>query len=317
MTQVATGCTSGSALPPVVVVAGPTGAGKSDAALLLAENLNGVIINADSRQVYRDFCVITARPGPQETCRCPHELYGFLDTPVRLSAGRWAVQARQCVEAAHAAGLVPILTGGTGLYMRALLDGMAEIPAVEPELSARFVARCRTEGAPALHAELARLDPEYAARIHPNDRQRVVRALEVMAATGQTFTWWHSQTPAPPPWRVLRYGMGLPLAELAGRLALRIERMLEAGAVDEARAAMARCADPAAPGWSGIGCAELLAHLSGRLSLDEAKAVWLANTRAYAKRQLTWFRADARLTWFRPGEEASLLAQATERLSST
>lgn len=300
--------------PPVLVVAGPTGAGKSAAALLLGSELNGVIINADSRQVYRDFSIITARPGPDDLARCPHELYGFLETEARLSAGRWADMARVRVEAAHAAGKLPILTGGTGLYLKALLDGMAEIPPVDPEISAALAARCQAEGAPALHAELVYKDAAYAARIHPNDRQRIVRALEVIESTGYTFTWWHSRTPAPPAWTVLRYGMGLPLQELEPRLRQRIELMLEAGALAEARTAMTRCADAAAPGWSGIGCAELLAHVRGTWSLEAAREAWAANTRAYAKRQLTWFRADARLVWFRPGQETSLLEHARRLL---
>ncbi len=300
--------TNMDAQKPVLCVMGPTGAGKSATALLLAENLNGVIINADSRQVYQDFSIITARPNAQDESRCPHELYGFLATEDKLSAGRWAALAAQRIQNAHAQGKMPILVGGTGLYMKALLEGIAEIPAIEPTISAALLKRCSHEGAPSLHEELSGIDPDYAAKIHPNDKQRIVRALEVFYGTGQTFSAWHKQTPPAPAWSVLRMGIGLSLAELEPILQLRVEAMLEQGALDEAQKALHVCPNINAPGWSGIGCAELAAHLQGRIDLTEAKRLWIANTRAYAKRQLTWFRGDVRIAWFAPKDEQAVLA---------
>ncbi len=286
----------------VLCLVGPTGTGKSRLGLHIAERFRGAIINADSRQVYRDFPIITARPSPADEARCPHHLYGFLATEEKMSAGSWAGAALECIRTLHGEGRLPVLVGGTGLYLRALLDGIVDIPPVPGHVSARLLRECGEQGPEALHATLQRLDPVYAARIHPRDRQRIVRALEVHAATGKTFTWWHEHTPPPPPFRVLRLGLRLALDALTPLLEQRIRLMLEAGALDEAERALKGCPDPGAPGWSGIGCAELHAVLQGRLSLDEARTLWLKNTRAYAKRQLTWFRADPRIRWFTPDE---------------
>jgi len=263
----------------------------------MAEALQGEVINADSRQVYADFPLITAQPSPEERACCPHHLYGFLAAEKKISAGRWAEAAAAMAADILARGKTPLLVGGTGLYFQALLRGMAEIPPVDPQLTAALAARVDAEGAPRLHAELTRTDPAYAAKIHPNDRQRIVRALEVAQSTGRPFSWWHGNAMSAPLCSGPLLTLDAPLTWLEPRLARRIDLMLEAGALDEARAAMGRCADPTAPGWTGIGCAEALAHLQGKLSLIECRRLWLHNTRAYAKRQLTWFRArsEARL----------------------
>ena len=184
---------------PVICLAGPTGCGKTAAALTLAEALDGEVINADSRQVYSDFPLITAQPSPEEQACCPHHLYGFLPTEQKISAGRWADQAVAEAKAVLARGHVPLLVGGTGLYFQGLLHGIAEIPAIDPAITAALTARLAEEGPAALHAELAAKDPAYAARIHPNDRQRIVRALEVLAGTGHTFSWWHEHGMPEPP----------------------------------------------------------------------------------------------------------------------
>ncbi|MCH5277119.1 MAG: tRNA (adenosine(37)-N6)-dimethylallyltransferase MiaA [Desulfovibrionaceae bacterium] len=305
--------------PGLLCLAGPTGSGKTAAALNLARRLEragqrAVVINADSRQVYADFPLITAQPSAAEHAVCPHRLYGYLPATVTSSAGRWAERARAALAEADAQGLVPVLVGGTGLYLRALLDGMADIPAAPQAIRARLLENCRTDGSAALHARLAAIDPEYASRIHPHDRQRVLRALEVWESTGHTFSWWHSHTPPPLNRPVLRLGVGLPLDELTPLLHARILAMLKAGALDEARAALAQCPDTTAPGWSGIGCAELAAHLAGTLSLEECVELWTRNTRAYAKRQWTWFRADTRMVWHRPGDDEALAQRALKFL---
>lgn len=304
----------------VICLVGPTGAGKTAAALHLARTFGGGVVNADSRQVYRDFPVITAQPSPEERAVCPHLLYGFLPCTEKISAGVWTDKATAAIETlrrddlrrdeSRRDGLLPLLVGGTGLYLKTLLDGIADIPRVDPAIGARLERQCDELGAPALHARLAAIDPEYAARIHPNDRQRTVRALEVHEGTGRTLSWWHARPVPPPRFAALRLGMDMSLDELTPRLDRRIDLMLEAGALDEARAARALCDDPAAPGWSGIGCAELYRHLTGELTLAEARLLWLRNTRAYAKRQLTWFRADRRIRWVRPDDLDAMAALA-------
>jgi len=303
--------------PRVICLAGPTGTGKSAAAIALAKEINGVIINADSRQVYRDFPIITAQPGPADKACCPHLLYGFLDSDEPCTAGLWAQKAKDAIETILASGATPIFVGGTGMYMRALFDGIVDIPPVPASIFSQLEKRFHEEGGEILHRELAAADPDYACRIHPNDRQRVIRALGVMQGTGHTFSWWHAHTPPPAPYEVIRLAIGLPLSELTPLLAARIDQMLEAGAMAEAQKAKQRCDRSDAPGWSGIGCAELYRCLAGELTLAQARDLWIKNTRAYAKRQLTWFKADPRLTWFRPNEKAGLLREAKIRLTKT
>jgi len=289
-------------LPAVICLVGPTGAGKTAAALHLAERFAGTVINADSRQVYRDFPIITAQPTAEEQAQCPHRLYGFLETEARMSAGVWGDHATAAIDEALAQGRLPLLVGGTGMYVRALLDGIAAIPAIPRDIHVRWQERCAAEGPQRLHAMLCDIDAEYAARIHPNDRQRVTRALEVHEHTGRTFSEWHRSAMPAPRYRALRIGFAATLDALTPRLAHRIDLMLAAGALDEARRARVHCDDPSAPGWSGIGCAETYAHLVGSLDYEAMRHVWLHNTRAYAKRQLTWFRADTRLTWYAPDD---------------
>lgn len=297
---------------PVICLAGPTGCGKTAAALALARALDGEVINADSRQVYADFPLITAQPSAQERACCPHHLYGFLPTAQKISAGRWADMAVALVRDVLARGRVPLLVGGTGLYFQGLLHGIAEIPAVDPAITAALTARLAEEGSAALHGELAAADPAYAARIHPNDRQRIVRALEVLAATGRTFSWWHENAMPAPLCAGPLLVLDMELDALTPRLARRIDLMLDEGALDEARAARRHCDDASAPGWSGIGCAEVLAHLRGELSLEDCRRLWLHNTRAYAKRQRTWFRARREARFFAPRDLDGLLAAARE-----
>ncbi len=293
-----------------ICLAGPTGAGKTAAALALAHKLNGEVINTDSRQTYKDFPIITAQPSEAEYTVCTHHLYAFMPTEEKLSAGRWAERAVACVRDVLARGKVPLLVGGTGLYFRTVLEGMANIPPVPEHISAHFVARLQVEGREALHEELKHKDPVAAARIHPHDSQRIARALEVLAATGKTLSYWHTQN-APPPLRALYMGIHTALEQLTPRLNMRIEHMLKSGALDEANAAYARCADGNAPAWSGIGCAELHAYMSGTISFDEAVLCWQKNTRAYAKRQLTWFRAVKHLRWFE-GEDVDGMIDAAK-----
>lgn len=278
---------------PVICLAGPTGAGKTALAIELANSLGAEIINADSRQLYADFPVITAQPTAAEQAGIPHHLYGILPTTEKTTAGQWADQAATLAADIAGRGKMPLLVGGTGLYFQAILRGIAQIPDLDQEVVKRLEQRFADEGGRALYQELANLDSDYARCCHPNNRQRLLRALAVCQSTGKSFTWWHRNAmPAPlcaGPLLFLDY----PLDQLARRLDARIDVMLDAGAIKEAKLAWQKCQDPDAPGWSGIGCAEILAWLLGQVGFEECRRQWLANTRAYAKRQLTWFRGQA------------------------
>jgi tRNA dimethylallyltransferase len=294
----------------VICVGGPTGAGKSAAAVFLARQLNGAVVNVDSRQLYADFPIITAQPGAEDLRSCPHHLYGFLSSGEKMGAGRYAQLAGEKIAVLASTGQTAVLTGGTGLFFNALLRGIADIPDIDPRIRQKWQELWTREGSGRLFTCLQGKDPAYAAKIHPHDRQRITRALEVCEGTGRKFSWWHEHRTAAPGRRALFFGVGRPLNELEPLLKARIDLMLERGAVEEAEAAMRTCADRTAPGWSGIGCAELFAYITGQMDLESCKKLWRANTRAYAKRQLTWFRADKSINWFAPGEHEKMLAKA-------
>ena len=285
---------------PIVCLVGPTGAGKTAASTNLSQTFSGGVVNLDSRQVYRDFPIITAQPTPEEQSVCPHKLYGFLRTEDKIDAGKFIDMASDAIYQTRDEGLLPLLVGGTGLYLKALLEGLAQIPRIDQSYTDDAEAEMLERGSVAMHEELVEIDPEYAAKIHENDRQRICRALAVFRATNHTFSWWHKQPMTPTPFRGIRLGIDVTLEELTPLLALRIDLMLEAGAIQEAEAALVHNDDPKSFGWSGIGCAELYQYITGKISMDECKALWLKNTRAYAKRQLTWFRKDKEIIWVKP-----------------
>ena len=268
---------------------GPTASGKSALAMALAERIGGEIVNADSMQVYRDFRVLTARPNQQEEALVPHHLYGHIDAAERYSAGRWLTEALAAIAEIRARNKTPILAGGTGLYFKALTQGLAEMPGVDPELRAALTERAAKEGAPALHAELTRLDPHTAARLDPNDAPRVIRALEVIETTGDSIASFQAKTKpalAPAEWRGFALTPGR--AALYAAINARLETMLEQGALDEVRAFAARNLDPSLPAVKAHGAPALSAYLRGELTLKEATGIGQRDTRRYAKRQFTW-----------------------------
>lgn len=268
---------------------GPTASGKSALALALAERIGGEIVNADSMQVYRDFRILTARPTPEEERQAPHHLYGHVDAAQSYSTGRWLTDALAAIAAIRTRNKTPILVGGTGLYFKALTEGLADIPAAEPELRASLRERAENEGAPTLHAELAQRDPETASRLKPNDAPRILRALEVLETTGESITALQANTkPA------LAAGEWRGLALTPDREALyavinkRFDAMLEQSALEEVRAFASRNLDPALPAVKAHGNPALAAHLRGELSLQDAAEIGKRDTRRYAKRQFTW-----------------------------
>ena len=287
----------GSAPPPVVIVTGPTAGGKSGLALELAEAFDGVVINADSMQVYRDLEILTARPGAGALARAPHRLYGALPGHERCSAGRWRALALAEIAAARAAGKLPLVVGGTGLYLSALIEGLAQVPEVPAAAQEAAEARHRELGGPGLHAELAARDPAMAARLEPGDSQRLIRAWGVLEATGRSLAAWQAAGVAAGGDNVA--GRFLRLVRLPPRAALyaacdaRFLAMVARGALDEVRRLRERGLDPRLPVMRALGVRELGQHLDGALSLDAAVARAQQATRNYAKRQMTWLRTQA------------------------
>ncbi len=284
---------------------GPTGAGKTASAINLAKAGYPIrVINTDSRQVYYDFPIISAQPDEEEKSACPHELYGYLQCHEKISAGEWVKLAKSRIDIAHKQGCIPVLVGGTGLYFRALFDGIVDIPQVPDDIHQKYIDELKKEGSEYLHAKLEKIDPSYAQKVHHNDKQRVARALEVFESTGKTFSDWHKGQSVQPDYDVLRVGIGIPLAELTPILSKRTKIMFERGALEEAKKALRKCPDLSASAWTGIGCREIALFLQEKYDLETCMDVWNKNTRAYAKRQWTWFNADKRIKWFRPEEDS-------------
>jgi tRNA dimethylallyltransferase len=275
-----------------ILIAGPTASGKSALALTFAGALDGVVINADSMQVYADLRVLTARPAPEEEAAAPHQLYGTVDGAVNYSVGRWLADADALLTETRAAGRVPIFVGGTGLYFKALIEGLSAIPPVPDEVRARLRAEFTQTQTPDLHAVLASRDPQAAAGIQPTDRQRIMRALEVFEATGRSIRAFRdARTPGPLTGEaVSRIFLAPDREALRERIDARFDAMMEAGALDEVARLAARDLDPALPVMRAHGVPGLIAHLRGEASLADAIARGKADTRAYSKRQFTWFR---------------------------
>ena len=294
----------------VVMIAGPTASGKSALALALAEAFDGVIINADSMQVYRELKVLTARPGAAAEARVPHRLYGILAAAEPCSAGRWREMALAEIAAAGRQAKPAILVGGTGLYFRALSEGLAPVPEIPPQLRADAERRYGRLGQSRFRAQLAKRDPVMAARIAAGDRQRLIRAWEVIEATGASLAEWQSLPPdgdalAGPVAKLL---LAPPRPWLYARCDARFPKMVSDGAVAEVEALLSLGLDPDLPAMKAHGVRELGRHLAGEITLDQAIDQGQRATRRYAKRQMTWFRhqmADARLA---PAQDSESLA---------
>jgi tRNA dimethylallyltransferase len=258
----------------------------------LAEKIGGTIVNADSMQVYRDLRVITARPTPTEEARVPHRLYGHVDAGENYSVGRWCRDVGTVLAEIERQGRVAILVGGTGLYFKALTSGLAAVPPIPAEIRAQVRGRLQSEGVARLYAELIERDVATAHRVMPNDRSRIARALEVVLATGRSLTDWHREgLPAlVDSARAAKIFLTCERKQLVARIEARFAAMLEAGALDEVRALERRQLDPLLPAMKAHGVPWLIRHLHGEISLDEAAASAVMDTRRYAKRQLTWFR---------------------------
>ena len=296
-----------SSLPPLALIAGPTASGKSALALALAERTGGVVINADSAQVYRDLRILSARPTVEEERRAPHLLYGYRDGAQPFSAADWAADARVQIQKVHGGGKLPILVGGTGMYLRTLLDGIAPVPEIDPETRSQVRALPVEES----FAALAQEDPAAADRLNPADTTRIARALEVVRSTGRPLSQWQAE-------RIggIAHGVHLlplillpPRGWLHGRCDRRFAEMLSPEGLEEVNGLLERQLDPALPVMRAIGVPQVAAFTRGQLTRKEALLTGQAATRQYAKRQYTWFRRQPPDNWPRleeplDGEEA-------------
>ena len=283
--------------PRVALIAGPTASGKSAAALALAERDGGVVINADASQVYRDLRILSARPSATEEARAPHRLFGYMDGAEACSAARWAADAAAAIDTAHRERRLPILVGGTGLYLRTLLDGIAPVPPIDPAVRGQVRALPVAEA----HARLAAADPAAAARLHPADTARVARALEVVLSTGRALADWQTERSGGIGDCIALDAVVLlpPSADLQARCDARLAAMFDEGAVEEVAALLARDLPADAPVLRAIGVPEIAAHLREEITRQQALDAARLATRRYAKRQYTWFRHQPPPTWRR------------------
>lgn len=301
----------GTRAPQRIVLIGATASGKSEVAFRLARRFDGEILGADSRQVYRGLEIGTAAPSPAERSLVPHHFVSFLDPSEAYSAGRYACEARAAVLSVETRGRLAIVVGGSGLYVRALLRGLFEGPSRDEAVRGRLTGRLRREGLESLRVELGRVDPEALRAILPGDSVRVIRALEVHELTGRRISDLRREQ-AREPFEARVFGLRWPRAILAERIAARFSRQLAGGFLDEAKRLREAQLPEDAPGPRTLGYRELIAHLSGEMSLEEAGALIMQRTRQLAKRQETWFKNMAAVTWFslEKTEELSRVAEA-------
>ncbi len=286
--------------PPLLVIVGPTGVGKTAVAVRLAAALPLDAVNADSRQVYRGMDIGTGKPTADERAVLPHHLIDVVDPDECYHVARWRAEALEVLARIEERGRLPVVVGGTGLYVRSLLKGLKPAPPADPVLRRELESHARVQGAPALHARLAALDPEAARRLHPNDRVRIIRAIEIRMRDGNPDTeakaaadWRRGVAP----WRLLMVGLSQTREALSGRLAARARGMLVRGMMEEVRRLLEAGYDESLPAMGGIGYRQCAAVLAGRMTEEEALRLMIRDTVRYAKRQATWFARDPEIRW--------------------
>lgn len=295
--------------PRILVIAGPTASGKSDLAIELAKQLDGEIVCADSLTIYRGLDIGSAKPTPEQRRRVPHHLLDIREPTQPFTAADFRAEAGQAIDDIHKRGKLPLVVGGTGLYLRVLLHGLTDAPGEDPVLRRQLYRRATLEGAEALLEELRRVDPETAGRCHPNNLVRIIRALEVWQVSGSPFSSFHQQHGfSDAPYDALTLCLDLAREELYRRIDHRVELMLSAGLVDEVRGLLqAGLPDDVKP-LQAIGYKEVLAHLRGELTLEAMLELIKRNTRHLAKRQLTWFRREPDLQWVAYPQNSATIA---------
>jgi tRNA dimethylallyltransferase len=286
-------------VPGPVVLIGPTAVGKSRVALALAERFGGEIVNADALQAYRGLDVGTAKPSLEEQARVPHHLIDILDPDERYSAGEFARRARLAIADIESRGRVALVVGGSGLYVRALCEGISPVPPGDEAVRARLRERLQQEGLAVLRQELSAVDPASAARLEPGDTQRILRALEVHRVSGLPLTHWIERQPfGVHPLSALRIGLTLPRTILYDRIQCRVHAMLDRGWVREVEVLLSQGVEASCPAFQAIGYRQIVHYLVGASSREEIAEEIIAATRRFAKRQETWFRKEQRVTWF-------------------
>jgi tRNA dimethylallyltransferase len=301
-----------------VVICGPTGVGKTRAAIAAAQRFNGEIISADSVQIYRRLDIGSAKPTRAERTAIPHHLVDFLEPDAAFDARRFTQMASALIQKLSAAGKAPFVVGGTGLYIKALLYGLFEPPAACRGLRRRLQREAAERGGPALHRRLAACDPEAAGRIHPNDAVRITRALEIYEATGRPISDFHARHRfAESPFRAFKIGLQLERTQLYERINRRVEAMLAEGLLAEVAKLLEMGFEPGLKPLQSLGYRHMIAHLNGTLSMAEAVRTLQRDTRRYAKRQMTWFAADPTICWTTPAELPRLYPQIAAFLAAT
>ncbi len=281
--------------PRAILIAGPTASGKSSAALKLAQAYNGAIINADSMQVYRELRILSARPSEDEEAVAPHYLYGSVPAAQAYSTGMWVADVARTLKTVWSQGRTPIIVGGTGLYFYALENGLSPVPDIPVEVREKWRERLAVEGAAPLYDALKTLDSSMAEKLKPNDSQRIVRALEVREATGVSLSEWHARdrsTPVLAGEGIVRLVVSVERQEIYRRCDQRLDTMIEAGGLDEARDLLALKLDPRLPAMKALGVPQLGGYLRGEVALEKAVEKTKTETRRYAKRQLTWIKRN-------------------------
>ncbi len=306
MPQLRLGNPIGSKRMKVHIIVGPTAVGKTALSLLIAEKRPIEVISADSRQIYRYMDIGTAKVSSEIRRQIPHHFIDICTPDAYYSAGMFGKQARQTVEEIVSRGNIPLVVGGSGLYIRALVDGIFELEARDETVRRQLERRLQNEGLPALYRELHKVDPTYAAKISANDRQRILRSLEVFYVTGKPFSAWHEQKTEPAPFEAVFWGLTAERAALYRRINDRVLRMLQEGLEEEVRHLLEMGYSPQLNALNTVGYKEVIEYLDGIFSRETMIELIQRNSRRYAKRQLTWFRADKRIAWYEIAEERDL-----------
>ncbi len=291
--------------PKIVVICGPTGIGKTAVAIRLAERFNGEIVGADSMQIYRHMDVGTAKPTPEEQRRIKHHMIDIVDPDTPFDAARYAHMGRECVDQIHKGAKSVFVAGGTGLYIKALVSGLFKPRSADSQIRKRLRSEADMQGIAPLYQRLAKTDPQAAKRIHPNDRFRIIRALAVYESTGKTLSAFHNEHGfLETPFQALKIGLHTARRTLYDRIDKRVLNMVENGLLGEVEMLLARGYGQDLKPMQAIGYRHMLRFVRNRVSWDEAVATMQRATRRYAKRQLTWFRADPEIEWHTPDEQA-------------